>query len=182
MNDDRSNALRRSAGRARLMIELLIALAIALMVGAAAWGVADPATLGDALRAQGMVVAEGMAGWQARALDALLLLQVGAWTAALLALRGVFAGMHDAPPFPPVAVTGARRAWRWMLAGFLLSLLSMPIGSVLGTWHMPPGERTLSIQLGSGHALTLVVLALTAIMGRALALAAELWQDHQEIV
>ena len=47
---------------------------------------------------------------------------------------------------------------------------------------MPPGERSLSIQLGTGHALTLVVLALTAIMSRAFALAAELWQDHQEIV
>ncbi|MEE4298353.1 MAG: hypothetical protein V2J24_02830 [Pseudomonadales bacterium] len=182
MDLDASRGLRLAAGRARRLIELLIVLALVAIVACTLWGVFDPHAVSEMLRAQGATAAEGMADWQARALDALLVVQLGAWTGALLALRGVFLGMHEAPPFPDAAVRSARNAYRWILAGFLISLLTAPIGSVLGTWHMPPGERSLSIQFGTGHALTLVVLALTAIMSRAFALAAELWRDHQEIV
>ena len=182
MNSEQSDKLRRSAGRARRLIEFLIVIALALMAGATVWGVVDPQALGAALQDQGLPILAGITDWQARALDALLVLQIGVWTGALFALRGVFVGMNAASPFPPASVTGARRAYRWILAGFVLSLFAGPIDSVLGSWHMPAGQRQLAISFGSAHALTLVALALTAIMSRAFALAAELWQDHQEIV
>lgn len=182
MESEASRGLRLAAGRARRLIEVLIVLALTIIACCTLWGIFDPQAMGEVLRVQGATAAKGMADWQARALDGLLVVQLGAWTGALVALRGVFVGMYEAPPFPDTAVQSARSAFRWILVGFLISLLTAPIGSVVGTWHMPPGERSLSIQLGTGHALTLVVLALTAIMSRAFALAAELWQDHQEIV
>ena len=182
MDESRSEALRRAARRARLLIDGLLVLASAFVALCLLWGLSDPHAVAELLRAQDATYRAGMADWQARSLVALLVLQTGLWGAALFALRGVFQGMQQDPPFPARAVLGARHAFRWMLAGFLFSLLTMPLAAVLGSLHMPPGQRVLSIELGSGHALTLVVLTLTAIMSRAFALAAELWQDHVEIV
>ncbi len=179
---DLTSDLCRAAGRSRRLLEVLIVLALLLMASCAIWGIFDPATVGEMLRAVGARAPKDIAAWQTRALDGLLIVQIGVWTGALIALRSVFAGMHREPPFPPVAVRGAQRAFRWILAGFGLSLLGPPIASVVSTWHMPPGRRELSIHFGSSHALTLIALTLTAMMSRAFSLAAELWQDHQEIV
>ena len=126
MNPDPSDKLHRSAGRARRLIEFLIVIALALMAGATVWGIVDPQALGAALQDQGLPILTGIADWQARALDALLVLQIGVWTGALVALRGVFLGMNAASPFPPAAVIGARRAYRWSRCKLIIQRLPRP--------------------------------------------------------
>lgn len=182
MNDSEIAPLLQSVRRARALSGWLARATGLLGLAGTAWVIVDPVAAGEFLMPRRLVDVPGIAPWQGVGLMAVAIAQIAVWAAALQAFRTLFTGMLDAPPFPPTAAAAARRAWRRILAALLLSIVAKPVTSVLSTWHYPVGDRVLAIEFTTQHLVTLVALVLTAIMARALSLAAALWRDAQEIV
>ena len=85
----------------------------------------------------------------------------------------------------PLSLTAAswmQRGSVGFLAAAVASFLATPIATVALTLANPPGERELSIGIGSNHLLALLIAAIMFMTSRILALAAEIRDDQRAIV
>ncbi|WP_136443923.1 hypothetical protein [Pacificoceanicola onchidii] len=72
----------------------------------------------------------------------------------------------------------SRRLW-WLLG---LSILAHTASVLVATAHAGPGQRAVSLALGSSQITFAIAALIAAFLARAFVLGAALWQDHQEIV
>jgi len=92
----------------------------------------------------------------------------------------VFGKLADGDVDTAAQVAGVLALWFWAI--FIWALAEPAVTSVVSTWHMPEGQRSLSIAL-NGQQVSLALSALImGCMARALSLGAELWRDHREVV
>ena len=170
-------------GAARRLKGLLTVGAILLVAMAAVGAVMtlrDPIGVGEALATIAGYDGVTIAPWQALALSALVAVHLGLWIVLLLVARKTFGQL--VARMPALAATSARQAASLLWGMLLWGLVSQSLASVIATWGNPAGERALAIGFGTAQ-LSIAFSALIAgCMAHALALGAELWQDHQEVV
>lgn len=174
-----TSPLRRSArGLARVLGAVQIAVAIggAALLAAAIASRALTAWLSEAAGYD----ASGAASWQGLALAALAAGQLGLWFAALGAMRTVFRALDRLDPAGASRAAGRAARWLWALVGY--GILAHAAGSVLASWHYPPGERVLSLSIGSAQVTTALAALLAAFLARAFVLGAALWDDHRAVI
>ncbi|MEL6647538.1 MAG: hypothetical protein AAFY35_09310 [Pseudomonadota bacterium] len=169
-----------AAWRLRVILGTIAVVHVVFILGlivAAFW---NPAFVGDTLGAwAGYENGERMM-WQNFALVAMACVGLFMWAMMLTLAARVFGQIADGEV--DEAATIARRLTLWFWAMFVLALLSPMILSVISTWHMPEGQKELSLALNSGQLSLALSALITGCMARALALGAELWRDHREVV
>ena len=175
-----TQGVSKAAGRLRQVLTAVALLHVAILLFLVIVACVDPGALGDTLANWAGFEAATRALWQNIGLLVVACLGVGFWIVVFALAARVFGQLAEGETDAAARHAGQLSNWFWAMLAW--ALLSPMIISVVGTWHMPQGERELSIALNSEQ-LTLALSALiTACMARALTLGAELWRDHREMV
>lgn len=173
-------AVIRSAQRMAVILSLATVLVVGVAMVAVAWRVLAPQTLAQVVVPGGWGAPVSPGGGQLTILLGLSLISFFGWALILWWTRSMFAALGRGAP--DVAVELARRiaAALWVMLAW--QILAPALGSVVASWHMPQGQRSVAITLGFGHAGTLLSALIASSMARALAFGVELWRDHKEII
>ncbi|SFG36088.1 hypothetical protein SAMN05443635_11468 [Roseobacter denitrificans OCh 114] len=171
--------LRRTARRFELGFQaaslLMVALAggvvVATLVGTAATGAWLASLTGHAIEPQ---------PWQSFALAAVACFGLGLYAATFSAARAVSRILARAE----LAAAGqaARTLSRWVWAVLVWSIIAHTLAVLIATAHAGPGQRALSIAIGSPQVSLALAALMAAFLAQALTLVAALWEDHKEIV
>ncbi|MGE0433240.1 MAG: hypothetical protein AB7K09_13155 [Planctomycetota bacterium] len=85
----------------------------------------------------------------------------------LLSLAGTLRACADAPIFPPAAPRGLRRM-AWSAGLYAVGCVAgRALLAVWATWTLPPGQRSLTVNIGSGDLTALFVASLVALLASA---------------
>ncbi|MEM9797041.1 MAG: hypothetical protein AAF919_11150 [Pseudomonadota bacterium] len=173
--------LRRSARwLAGLVVVLQGALALGLLA-LLAWLANAPLAAGGWLAgAVGYPPGDGMQVWQAVALTGIAAVQLGLWIGVAGEMRGIFRALAWGDPTG--AALAARRMARLLWIVLAWDIVGHAAATGLASWHYPDGTRAIGISLGSSQLSTALAALLAAFTARALALGAELWRDHREVI
>lgn len=174
---------RAAIRSARTMSGILLLAACgvgALALTAVIWMFTAPQNLAGLIGADGAGGLTEMAVGQQIALLALGLTSLLGWALALWWAHVMFATLAKGTPH--AAVRLARRIALVLWALFLCQIIAPIAGSLIATWHLPEGQRAISVSLGLGQAGTLLSALIASSMAKALQFGAELWQDHKEII
>ncbi|MEL7256060.1 MAG: hypothetical protein AAGL23_17950 [Pseudomonadota bacterium] len=175
-----TQGVSKAAGRLRQVLLAVALLHVAILLFLVSAAFVDPAGLGDTLADWVGYEPATRALWQNVGLLAAACLGVVFWVVVFVLAARVFGQLAEGETDEAARHAGQLSTWFWAMLGW--ALISPMIISVVGTWHMPEGQRELSIALNSEQ-LTIALSALiTACMARALTLGAELWRDHREMV
>ena len=172
--------LRRSARRFQLGFDIAC---LATLVAASAMIVAlilDPGWIGGALAQAAGYPLSPPRGWQSTALVTIALVVLGTYAAVFHTASAVCRMLVQGAL--QTAALDARRLsnWLWVLLGTSIGANTLAV--LVATAHAGPGQRALSIALGSPQIALAVAALLAAFLARAFVLGAALWQDHREIV
>jgi len=102
-----------------------------------------------------------------------------------LALRHLglcFGRFAEGELFGERAALGLMRAGVWTLAGAVLTILAPTVSGLILTYDAEPGHRMLTISVGSGSLIGLVLAAVFYLLGDVQRRAAALARDHAQIV
>ena len=187
MNTTRQNpvplALQRIRRISRWMVlacwALLITLPLALV---AYWAMASEAMLAGHANLPAQAVAAPLALWQRVAGGVVMgvpltLLLVGVWQA-----RRCFTLFASGQVFTRQTTELLRRFAGWVAWAALAALLSGSACSVLLTLNNPPGQRHLSISIGSDHVFTLFFAGLVWLMAAVMAQGQSLVEENEGFV
>lgn len=168
---------------AYVLQHVLSFLLVALIVAALAvvmWVILDPRSLGGWLTQNSGYAELSLTVAQSVGLGAILISQIGIWSAVVMQGRRMFAALLDTDATD--ASDAARQAaWLlWLMLGW--GILAGSLASVITSWNFPPGERTLSIAFGTAELSTLLAALLASFTSHAFVLGAELWRDHREVI
>lgn len=167
---------RRYAGWLLAASWLLALLAAALVV----FAVVDSVALGRALSAASGFGTDSPRPWQGLVLAAVFLLQIGIWGGVVVSARRTF--VHLAEGQPTAAASAAKQVACWLWLQLFWGLAAHALSSGIATWYFAEGARTIAISFGSAQITTALAALMASFLARAVALGAELWQDHREIV
>ncbi|MEN0001338.1 MAG: hypothetical protein AAF940_10670 [Pseudomonadota bacterium] len=169
-----------AARRLKSLLTVGVGLLLALTAVGAVMMLMDPIGVGEELATIAGYDAVTIAPWQAWALSAIVAVHLVLWIVLLAVARSTFNQLADR--MPAMAAKSARQAATLLWGMLVWGIVSQPIASAVATWGNPAGERALAIGFGTAQ-LSIAFSALIAgCMAHALALGAELWQDHQEVV
>lgn len=158
---------------------LLITLPLALVVY---WATASEAQLASHANLPAQVVAGPLALWQ-RVAGAVVtalplgLLLVGVWQA-----RRCFGMFAQGQVFTLQATALLGRFAGWVAWAALASMLASSATSVLLTLNNPPGQRHLSVGIGSDHVFTLFFAGLVWLMAAVIAQGQTLAEENEGFV
>lgn len=159
------------------IVAVLHVIAIAVLAIAV---LRDPAGMGQTLALWAGYPEAARAPWQNLGLVGIACLNLLMWVMVFALAARVFGRLADGEVEDAAEIARALSLWFWAI--FAWALAEPAVTSVISTWHMPEGERSLAISLSAKQ----VHLALSALvlgcMARALSLGAELWRDHREVV
>lgn len=170
----------------RRMQAILMAGAIVLLMGLA-WLVAEvagnPGSLEDVIR-QGLSLAGPLTFSPAViAITGLLfaaqLALLGAALYCVWRMFGAFAAEEPLSIEPAIWMRRAGLAFVFLAAGGVLARSAIHLALTLGN---PAGQRALSIGIGSGEVLTLLIASIMYMMSRVLAVAADVRADQKGFV
>lgn len=169
-----------AARRLRRVMTATLLLTLGVAGAAALSGASDQ---GEIVRA-----VTGRAGWegpplpegQAAVLAGIGLVHLGLWIALLLVARAVFARFAEGDM--TAAAARARVLARLLWALFAWGIVAGALASVALSWHFPPGQRELSVGLGSTQVSLALAALVAGFVARAFALGADLWQDHRAVI
>jgi len=177
-SERKAQSLQRVRRISRWMVAacwgLLVVLPLALFFY---WATASDTLLASHANLPPQVIQAPLALWQRVAAGAVMgvplaLLLMGVWQA-----RRCFAMFAQGQVFTLQATALLRRFAGWVAWAALAALLSGAVTSVLLTLHNPPGQRQLSIGIGSDHVFTLffagLVWLMAAVIGEGQTLAEE---------
>ena len=157
-------------------VMLLLAIAATLAFGA----VATPASVGESLARVSGFPTGPLQAWQNGALMGVAAIHLAIWIVLLGTARQVFGTLAEGEP--ETAGHAARTLSYWLWAMLVWGLIAQMLVSLVATWGLPEGERSLTLGVGTSQ-ISLALSALIAgFMARAFALGAELWRDHREVV
>lgn len=172
--------IRQSARRFQLGFQMGF---IATLAAAAALGVTlfvNPTWTGGALAdAVGYPLASPRF-WQSTALVLIGLVMLGTYAAVFRVATTVCRMLVQTDLTEAAGAARRLSNWLWVLLG--MSILSNTLGILVATAHAGPGQRALSIALGSPQVTFAIAALIAAFLARAFVLGAALWQDHREIV
>lgn len=169
-----------AAGRLRTVTSAGLILLMVLACLGALRVAMSPLETGAFLASQAGFGQVALQSWQAWSLITIVAVHVALWIMLLGYARRLFSRMIDGQP---AAAAECSRALSYILWGMLLwGIASQPLASIAATWGFPEGERVLSIGLGVPQITMFFAALLAGFMAHALALGAELWQDHREVI
>ena len=122
----------------------------------------------------------GSAG--AVAVVAFMLCQATTFGLALYALWRAFGEIAGRDHVDHVAALWMSRAGKAFLATSVLMILSRPALSAIISLDAPPGQRFLSLGIGTSELMALLVSAVLTLVARIMTVAAELAEDNRQIV
>lgn len=169
-----------AAERLRIILTMILLLTLGLVIAAAVSGTTNHAEM--------VAAVTGRAGWtgpplmpvQEVALAMIGFVHLGFWLALLLIARSVM-GHFAKADLGRAALRGKTLAYvLWALFGWVI--VAGALGSVALSWHLPVGERSLAIGIGSTQISLAIAALIAAFMARVFALCADLWQDHSEVI
>lgn len=170
----------RSARTMSGILLLATCVVVAFALTAVVWTFTAPQSLVGLISPVGGGNLADMGLSQKIALLVLGLLGLSGWALALWWAHEMFAMLAKGAPH--IAVGLARRIALVLWILFLWQTIMPVLGSLVATWHLPAGQRAVSISLGLGQAGTLLSALIASSMAKALQFGAELWQDHKEII
>lgn len=180
MNSVSPEPLRASARRFQLGFQ---AASVATLGVAAAMIVAlltQPAWIGGALsEATGYPLASPKA-WQSAAFVMIGLVMLGTYAAVFQTATSVCRMLVQGDPGN--AAGAAQRLSNWLWALLVLSILANTFGVLVAAAHAGPGQRAVSIAVGSPQITLAIAALIAAFLARAFVLGAALWDDHKKIV
>ncbi|MEQ9814765.1 MAG: hypothetical protein RLO50_18455 [Azospirillaceae bacterium] len=176
----RLRRLSRRMRQAVILVGLLIALGIA---GFLSLAIVDPATF-EAGVARGLAAGVPLAPtpWAIAVTVLLMAVQAGVLLTALWCTSRMFGALTEAEPLSETAARWMTRASLAFLATAVTPVVLHPLTVLALTMANPPGQRALSISLGSADLLALLVAGIMFMTGRVLAVAAEIRADQRAFV
>jgi hypothetical protein len=179
-------SLQRARQLSRLMQRALLSIGLVLIgvsIFLAARTLMDPAWIASEFRTQNGVMASGtMTMGQTVGLLTLSMLQIGSLLAAFYALWRAFGTIAAGEGIVIDTALWIRRAGFAFAATSLIMVLSIPLGTAIGSWGQAPGQRFVSIAFNAQQLLTFLLAAVLIIIGHVLALAADISDDNRQIV
>ena len=111
-----------------------------------------------------------------------MLAQAAVLAVALHAIWRAFRVLADRDGLTPEAGHLLQRAGLAFAASAGLVVLATPVLSLAASLNAPAGQRFLSLSVGSSEVLTLLMAGVLMALGHTLRLAAEIDEDHRQIV
>lgn len=123
-----------------------------------------------------------VSGLQAGLFILVALLQSAAILAGLMNLARVFGQIAASGGLDVETALQVRRAGVAFGVAALILVLSTPLDALIASIGQPEGQRFLSVGLETQHLLALLLSAVLVTLGHVLALAADIAEDHRQIV
>jgi len=175
--------LRRLSRRMRHAVTAAALLIAAGVAGFLSLALLDPATFHAGL-ARGL--SAGVPVTTTALATGLVVLLIAVQAAVLLAAlwctRRMFGALTAEEPLSEAAARWMTRASLAFLATAITSLVAHPLVVLALTMANPPGQRALSLAVGSADLLALLVAGIMFMTGRVLSLAAVIRADQRAIV
>ena len=169
-----------AAWRLKIVLAIVAVFHVITVLGLTALVLRDPETMGATLATWAGYPEAVRMLWQDVGLLGIACLTLLFWSVVFALAARVFGKLADGDVDTAAQVAGVLALWFWAI--FIWALAEPAVTSVVSTWHMPEGQRSLSIAL-NGQQVSLALSALImGCMARALSLGAELWRDHREVV
>lgn len=160
---------------------LMLAAGVPLLV-LAWWTLADDAALLDGADLACAAPASPLALWQRVAAGAAALAPALLLGLALVQARALFSAFAAGRAFTAGSVARVRRIAGWILAAAAAGVLATPAMSVALTLANPPGQRLLTVSLGTEDLFALMIAGVLWAMAAAMAEAVRLADDAAQIV
>jgi Protein of unknown function (DUF2975) len=179
-------SLQQAKRLSRLMKGALLVIGLVL-AGIAVYLVArtliEPAWITTDFKSRNGELAYGsMSGLQTAGLLALSLMQIVLLLGAVYALWRTFGTIASSEGININTALWIRRSGLAFAATSLAMVLSVPVGTAIGSWGQAPGQRFVSISFDAPQLLAFLLAAVLIILGHVLALAADIAEDNRQIV
>ncbi|MEM6466988.1 MAG: hypothetical protein AAF679_10855 [Pseudomonadota bacterium] len=170
----------KAAWRLRVILAVVAVCHVIAVVALTILVLRDPETMGATLATWAGYSEAVRLSWQTFGLLGIACLTLLFWGVVFALAARVFGTLAQGDADTAAQQAGVLAMWFWAI--FVWALAEPAATSVVSTWHMPEGQRSLSIAL-NGQQLSLALSALImGCMARALSLGAELWRDHKAVV
>jgi hypothetical protein len=167
--------------RAALVIILIAIMCLAIYLSTTMFTQAD--SLSNWLAAQAGLTERFVIGTgQRTAFLALVLVQIAVLMGALNALRLMFGSIVADEALSQATARHMRTAGLYFAASAVFNFASHPLYSLLATLNAPPGQRMISIGVGTAELLSFLLAAVLIVLGHIQLLAAEISDDNRQIV
>ena len=123
-----------------------------------------------------------LSGNQALLMFILTLAQVTIFCVALFALWHAFGTVARNEAINRETALWIRRSGMGFTATAVLMLLSHPLNSIIGSLGAAPGQKFLSVQIGTPELMTFLVSSVLIVFGHIIVLAADISDDNKLIV
>ncbi|WP_208353455.1 hypothetical protein [Pseudaestuariivita rosea] len=120
--------------------------------------------------------------WQSGALTGIVLSQIAVWALVVTCARMIFTALTEADVHRAGRAATLTARWLWLWLMLVWGILAFALATAVASWHFPPGERSIAINVGTPQISTAFAALLATFISRAFVLGAELWQDHQEVI
>jgi hypothetical protein len=179
-------SLQKAKRLSRFMKGTLLAIGVVL-AGIAVYLVArtltEPAWIAAEFNSRnGILASNSMTGLQTAGLVALSLIQVGLLLVATYALWRTFGTIASSEGISIDTALWIRRSGFAFAATSLAMVLSIPLGTAIGSWGQAPGQRFISVSFNAPQLLSFLLAAVLIVIGHVLALAADISDDNRQIV
>lgn len=180
MNRERVRLLGR---RLQWLVTAMLAIVAAVGVGGLWQVLTDPAGIAPfAAQQYGFATPPSTSGLAVALLLAIFVLQAVPVVAALAALRRAFAQIAGGEMIGAEAARWLRRAGWAFTANAAVMLASKPLVSLALSIDMPPGQRFLSIGVGTPELLALLVSGVLVMFGHLMTVATEIQDENRRFV
>ncbi|MEM7571236.1 MAG: hypothetical protein AAF337_15720 [Pseudomonadota bacterium] len=169
-----------AARRLKTAMTFVIIAVLGMVVAAAFFGSADHDDLVRTVTDLPGWDGPPLTQWQEVAVAAIAFVHLGYWLALLLLARGIF-GLLSSGDLDGAAKRA--RTLSFVLWALLVwSVAADALASLAITWHLPEGERVLSISLGTSQVSLALAALISGFLAQGFVLCAELWRDHKEVI
>lgn len=118
--------------------------------------------------------------WQSTALVVIGLVTLGTYAVVFQTATGVCRMLVQGELGKAAGAVRRLSNWLWVLLG--LSVLANTLSVLVATAHAGPGQRALSIAIGSPQVAFAIAALIAMFLARVFVMGAALWNDHNEIV
>jgi hypothetical protein len=179
-------SLQQAKRLSRLMKGALLVIGLVL-AGIAVYLIArtliEPAWIAIDFKSRNGDLAYGLMTWpQTAGLLALSLMQIALLLGAVYALWRTFGTITSSEGININTALWIRRSGFAFAATSVAMVLSVPVGTAIGSWGQAPGQRFISVSFDAAQLLTFLLAAVLIIIGRVLALASDISDDNRQIV
>ncbi|MEO1281230.1 MAG: DUF2975 domain-containing protein [Pseudomonadota bacterium] len=173
---------QRSAKRMAVVSRGLMLTVVAVPVAAAIWFAFDKAPFESLAQARFGPTTTLNDAFQLMIVGLTIAVQLGVLVVALLQLARAFDGFSEGEPLNPKAARNLRSAGWVFGVGTVLSVILQAPFSYAVTMANGPGERAIIVSLSSSHVVSVFAAAALIAISHIVAMAAEVREDHRQII